>query len=170
MVAGEAIHSGDNRCCALYDVGRVSGSGRRLIGDVLTFVLGSVSGSLLNVSSGLKEEAGRFGFVHLSSRSESLSSFGFSSIGLSSITTFSTTASVFCSCITARDSSFSSSTSEISKCSYIGRSNHRVVTDFSRCKFLRASSESAIKPSMRCAFAESLLIGRGCLRSGCTSS
>jgi hypothetical protein len=173
IVDGEAIHSGDSRCCGLYDTGRVSGSGRRLTKDVSSLVFGVLSGSFLNVASGLKDEVGRSGFVHLSNRSESLSSFGSSSMtsGFSStIGGFSSSASLFCSFVTSGCWSLSSSTSETSKCSYIGRSSHRVVTDFSRCKFRKASSESAIKPSMCCAFAESLLIGRGCLKSGCTSS
>lgn len=55
-------------------------------------------------------------------------------------------------------------------CSYMGRSSHRVVSDFSRWRPLNASSEPAIISSMRCALAGSLLIGLGCLRRGCTSS
>lgn len=158
----------------------MSGCGRRLITSVSRCVVGSGSGNFLNVASGLKDDAGRSGLVHLSNKSESLSSSGFSwgicrlwavgcwlgcSLGSSFTSSFTTTgigSSLGCS--------FSSSTVGAVSCWYIGRSSHRVVTDLSRCRPFKASSLSAINPSMRCATAESLLIGRGCLRRGCTSS
>jgi len=142
----------------LYDIGRVSGKGLFFIEDASMFVFGSGM-SLFNVSSGLKDDVGLFGFVHLSKRSDSFSSSDFSLEASS----FITTGSFFIS-------SFTSSTPDTLESSYIGRSSHRVVTDFSRWILLNASSESAIKLSMRCAVAGSLLIGRGCLNNGCTSS
>jgi hypothetical protein len=182
---GEAVHSGVSRCCGLNDTGRASGCGRCLTNDVLSFDNGPRSGSFVNAVSGLKADVGLSGLVHLSRRSESLSSLGpswgistscgaGSCLGGSSTGTTSGVGSSLTCTTTGASSSFGcfgcSSAWEVFCCSYIGRSSHRVVTDFSRCRLFNASSEPAMKSSMRWALAGSLLIGRGCLSRGCTSS